>query len=706
VSDTVTPQSSLITHALTRVRAEGGVVLVRAPIDGTATDLLRATRPAAYAAAQPSGFGPTWTPWGGIVATLARSLPPDHLDDRVLDPLAALGPRTAMALARAELPGGDVAPEQVALALLALVDLVRTPIVADRLERATERALRALELFATEIPPQAALVLGVADGPVADRLERLVRAVGGVVLDATPADASDAVRSLERRISRLDPGAPGQVAWLLDRLGGDPAAEALACERLSRALRDTGVPPTIYEPIVRRGLRLAAGLGDESLSTRLSLLVARFEPVAGTTVSCAVPLAPDPVLVTSARRLGGLAMRAAAIDPFADLSCAEALALAAEARSASGDPADRCRLFDVAARALLYRHGEHRAAESLFLEAEAEAVRGDLGGLRVVLLLGQATCQLMRGDLDDAAAVGEVAAEILGLFDAADRLAAVLRLALPGSVALFRGGDWPALRRAAARWIAAPGGERSIAPAVIAAYDALFAVYAGDPDAARRRIAAASGAAAALGARGYVAQGVAGLAASAAAALGDPAPLLDELLAAQAAAGVGPYVVVTIPLARARLLAVADPRAGAVALHAAAEDAGRQELRAIEAVARAEAALALLRAGDRDGARSEAAAAAPPLERVGARPLLAAIAGLLDRPPRVRLPDGLSPREAEVLALLTGGATNAEIAAQLVLSPHTVNRHVANAYAKAGLRNRAEAATYALRSGLVASAEV
>ena len=475
---------------------DGGVLLVRAPINGAAADLLRRIV-AVYAAAQPGGFGPEWTPWGGIVAALARTLPSGRLDDRVLDPLAALGPRTAMALGRAELPAETVPPDLVALALLTLADLTRTPIVLDRLELAPERALRALELFAMELPPSAALVLGAAEGPVADRLERVVRTVGGVVVDTMPADTSDAVRGLERRISRLDTGALSQVNWLLDRLGDDPAAEALACERLGRALRDAATPPAGYEPVVRRGLRLAAGLTDEALSTRLALLIVRFEPIAGTLPS-AVPLPPDPVLVTTAHRIGGLAMRAAALDLFADLTREEALALAAEARDASGDPADRCRLFDVAARALLYRHGDHRAAESIFLEAEGEAVRSGLVGLRVGALLGQATCQLTRGELDDAVVIGEVATEILGLFDAVDRLGIVARVALPGSVALFRGGDWASLRRAATGALNAPGSERSMAPGLIAAYDALFALQAGEPEPARRRIAAATQVAAAV----------------------------------------------------------------------------------------------------------------------------------------------------------------------------------------------------------------
>lgn len=64
-------------------------------------------------------------------------------------------------------------------------------------------------------------------------------------------------------------------------------------------------------------------------------------------------------------------------------------------------------------------------------------------------------------------------------------------------------------------------------------------------------------------------------------------------------------------------------------------------------------------------------------------------------------PDGLTAREVEVLRLLATGKTNPEIAATLVLSVHTVERHVANLYGKIGAHTRVEAATYAQRHGLV-----
>jgi DNA-binding NarL/FixJ family response regulator len=68
--------------------------------------------------------------------------------------------------------------------------------------------------------------------------------------------------------------------------------------------------------------------------------------------------------------------------------------------------------------------------------------------------------------------------------------------------------------------------------------------------------------------------------------------------------------------------------------------------------------------------------------------------------PKTR-PDGLTPREVDVLCLVARGASNKEIAATLVISEKTARNHVERTYAKIGVSNRIGASMYALRHGLV-----
>lgn len=85
-------------------------------------------------------------------------------------------------------------------------------------------------------------------------------------------------------------------------------------------------------------------------------------------------------------------------------------------------------------------------------------------------------------------------------------------------------------------------------------------------------------------------------------------------------------------------------------------------------------------------------------ERLIAASLDARTAGAPTMPGR--LPDDLSPREAEVLALIAAGLSNTDIARELVLSNATIKTHINHIFAKIGARDRAQAVHYAFQHGL------
>lgn len=115
----------------------------------------------------------------------------------------------------------------------------------------------------------------------------------------------------------------------------------------------------------------------------------------------------------------------------------------------------------------------------------------------------------------------------------------------------------------------------------------------------------------------------------------------------------------------------------------------------------------LARRGDRDAATAHEARAVALAEPIGLRSVLDRPVVLGVRPDRaassVLLPDGLSPREIDVLGLVATGASNRGIAEQLLISPNTAANHVRSILQKTASANRAEAAAYAVRHGLAPS---
>jgi ATP/maltotriose-dependent transcriptional regulator MalT len=110
----------------------------------------------------------------------------------------------------------------------------------------------------------------------------------------------------------------------------------------------------------------------------------------------------------------------------------------------------------------------------------------------------------------------------------------------------------------------------------------------------------------------------------------------------------------------------------------------------------------LLATGRRDAAVQEARAGRDALLAIGAvREAARADALLAAGNGRPSDDGGLTRREVEILRLVADGLGNREIAAQLVVSEHTVHRHVANILAKLRVSSRASAVALAARRGLI-----
>jgi DNA-binding CsgD family transcriptional regulator len=125
-----------------------------------------------------------------------------------------------------------------------------------------------------------------------------------------------------------------------------------------------------------------------------------------------------------------------------------------------------------------------------------------------------------------------------------------------------------------------------------------------------------------------------------------------------------------------------------------------QDLRLPYEAARARALCgrALIAIGDVDAGREELRAARAAFERLGAAADAAAIAERLGE--RTGVPGRLTEREAEVLRLVAAGRSNRQIATELVISEHTVARHVQNIFAKLDVSSRSAATAFAFEHGL------
>ncbi len=104
--------------------------------------------------------------------------------------------------------------------------------------------------------------------------------------------------------------------------------------------------------------------------------------------------------------------------------------------------------------------------------------------------------------------------------------------------------------------------------------------------------------------------------------------------------------------------------------------------------------------GDDDAAALELSAARSVFAELGAAPDLARVESLAASAASSHA-HGLTPRELEVLRLVAAGESNKRIAAELVVSERTVDRHVSNILAKLRVSSRSAATAYAYEHQLV-----
>jgi DNA-binding CsgD family transcriptional regulator len=147
-------------------------------------------------------------------------------------------------------------------------------------------------------------------------------------------------------------------------------------------------------------------------------------------------------------------------------------------------------------------------------------------------------------------------------------------------------------------------------------------------------------------------------------------------------------------------LAEGDARAALIALRHAWQVWQELEVPYEAARVRVLLGLACRALGDDDTAALELEAARGVFAQLGAAPDLARVGSLSGRVPSTDA-HGLTPRELQVLRLVAAGETNKAIAAELVLSEKTVDRHVSNIFTKLGVSSRAAATAYAYKHQLV-----
>jgi DNA-binding CsgD family transcriptional regulator len=507
----------------------------------------------------------------------------------------------------------------------------------------------------------------------------------------------DAARSVEEALR------------LLDEQRADGARLARFVVEVARPLQDASIlawqmmarggREALIARLVERGLS-ALGERRDLAWARLKLLERPKAPDASGPVHSGSWLGFDPEAVRIARTSGDEDDYARTLVTQDRRSPDETRALLAKAERWSS-PVAKMRGYGVVVETMMFRHGALRA--SVEVTARELAYSEEVGSLagQVYAVSGRAVTRAGLGEFAAAAEDARRADELLARFVFGDPTARPPALPLEARIRAWQHADWATRARFFRDSALGSSGSPShvaLSEAAIAA-DAL--ARAGEPAESRRLLGWILPAILASDPTRIHQNRAVGFAAGAVWELAEPthAAGLKRAALALIEAGEGNCSFTSNDLTVARMTSLLGDLAVAERWFERAretlEASGQRPLRAVVDYDEAQHRL-----------RHRLPAASPLLAEARRRFAELEMHGWERHAERLTeeaesgYPDGLTAREVEVLRLLASGQTNAEIAGTLVISVHTVERHLANAYRKIGVRNRAEAAAYTLQAAL------
>jgi ATP/maltotriose-dependent transcriptional regulator MalT len=356
---------------------------------------------------------------------------------------------------------------------------------------------------------------------------------------------------------------------------------------------------------------------------------------------------------------------------------------------------------------LLFRHGDFRAAAERYQELLTAARRyGSVPG-QAEALTQLATILQLLGQFTSARQTLTLAQELVVRLGQSHRLHFAAMVGNETTLGYYTRADWPALAESNQRYLAGPEALRSPLGLMAAACAALAYTKAASTERAMRILGELARVVDHLEPHAYMQNHVVCIAGVAiweleAKGLG---PLFRRLATQLVHARLAPGIFAH-ELTAARMAALAGDWPEAEAWFARArlvEDAcGQRPGRAF--VDLDEAYVILHRTpADHRRAQTLLRASADQFRTLGMESWLERAEELATSPtsPPVEHPHGLTGREIEVLQLVASGYTSKEVAARLVVSVATVQRHIANLYAKINARGRADATAYASRHGML-----